>query len=102
MFAPLNGRCHPVAQVIRFYSDSQTLDNDSCHGRKRKITINTKELVGRTFLYETEGDGHHFRPTYVSAVIAKNKQQDPHYTKSPCAANGDVSDKIQANFKILD
>jgi hypothetical protein len=47
-------------------------------------------LVGRTFLKETEGDEHRFGARAVRAIIEKDNQQYPQYTKIVCKVDGDV------------
>jgi hypothetical protein len=77
-------------------------DDGSCDRKTTMITIDPKELVGRTFLKETEEDRQRFRARVVRAIIDKEKQQDPQYTKFLCEVDGDVADKILIYNKILD
>jgi hypothetical protein len=38
------------------------------------VTIDPKDLIGRTFLKETEGDGQLFRAHVVRAIIDKDDE----------------------------
>ena len=50
--------------------------------KRRMVTIDPKDLIGRTFLKDSEEDGQRFRARVVRAVIEKeeslNKESD-HY-----------------------
>jgi hypothetical protein len=37
--------------------------------KKRMVTIDPKDLIGRTFLKDSEEDGQHFRARVVCAVV---------------------------------
>jgi hypothetical protein len=49
-------------------SNSQMLDEGSCDRQTAMITIDPKELVGNTFLKETEEDGQRFCARVVKAI----------------------------------
>jgi hypothetical protein len=80
----------------------QISDDGLCDRKTKMITIDPKELIGRTFLKETEEDGQRFQARVVWAIIDKEKQQDPQYTKFLCEVDGDVADKILTYNEILD
>jgi hypothetical protein len=83
-------------------SKSQMSDDGSCDRKSTMITVDPKELVGRTFLEETERDGQRFRARVVRAIIDKERQQDPQYTKFLCEVDCDVADEIRTYNEILD
>jgi hypothetical protein len=83
------------------HSNLQMSDDGSCDRKTTMITIDPKELVGRTFLKETEEDGQRFRAGIVRAIIDKEKHQDPQYTEFLCKVDSDVADKILTYNKIL-
>jgi hypothetical protein len=83
-------------------SDSQMSVDGSCDRKTTMITIDPKELIGQTFLKETEEDGQRFRARVVRAIIDKERQQDPQYTKFLCEVDGDVADEVLTYNEILD
>jgi hypothetical protein len=55
--------------LVFSYSNSQTLDDDSCDRKMTMITIDPNELVGRKFLNKTEEDRESFQARVVKAII---------------------------------
>jgi hypothetical protein len=50
------------------------LDSSPSVKRRRMVTIDPKDLIGRTFLKESEEDGQRFRARVVRAVIDKEDE----------------------------
>jgi hypothetical protein len=67
-------------------------------------TIAPEELIGRTFLKETEADGQHFRACVVRTFVDKDAtlKQEPEYIKFICEVDGDTADAIFTYNQILD
>jgi hypothetical protein len=54
---------------ILSYSDSQKMDDGSCDGRTRTITIDTKDLAAREYLKMTDEDGQRFQSLVARNII---------------------------------
>ena len=95
-----NTPCDKVFICSNF--DTTKLDDPSV--TRRMPTIDPKELIGRTFLKETEADGQRFRARIVRAIVDKNNelQQDPKYIKFLCEVDGDTADEIISYNEIMD
>ena len=68
------------------------------------VTIDPKDLIGRTFLKDTEEDGQRFRARIVREIIDKENEQknDPDYIKFICEVDGNKADEIHTYNEILD
>jgi hypothetical protein len=72
--------------------------------KKRMVTIDPKDLIGRTFLKDTEEDGQCFHARHVRAVIEKEDQltKGSEYMKSICNVPGSTVHEIFTYNEILD
>ena len=72
--------------------------------KKRMVTIDPKDLIGRTFLKDTEDDGQRFRARVVRAIV--KDQEDlktrPEYLKFVCEVPNSDVDEILTYNEILD
>jgi hypothetical protein len=66
----------------RSTEDGNALDDDPSVNR-RMVTIDPKDLIGRTFLKDSEEDGQRFRARIVRAVLENedSMKKDPSYLK---------------------
>jgi hypothetical protein len=67
-------------------------------------TIDPKDLIGRTFLKDTEEDGQRFRACVVRAVIDKEDElkKESEYMKFSCEVPNSTVDEILTYNEILD
>jgi hypothetical protein len=79
------------------------LDDDDPSIKRRLVTIDPKDLIGRTFLKDTEENGQSFRARVVRAITDKEKevQKNPEYMKFICELPESNVDEITYN-EILD
>ena len=87
---------------VRSNFDTTKLDDPNV--ATRLPTIDPEDLIGRTFLKETENDGQRFRARIVRAIIDKENEvkKDPKYIKFLCEVDGDTADEILSYNQILD
>ena len=85
-------------------SNFDTTNSDDPKVTRRMPTIDPKDLIGRTFLKETETDGQRFRARIVRAIIDKDNEvkKDPQYIKFLCEIDGETADEIISYNQILD
>ena len=48
------------------------MDDNPTVKRRRMVTIDPKDLIGRTFLKDAEEDGQRFRARVVRAIVEKD------------------------------
>jgi hypothetical protein len=80
-FSPLGGETASTylgdSIFVRLQSPPE-LNTDTVDGdpnlKKHMVTIDPKDLIGRTFLKETEEDGQRFRARVVHAIIDKDDE----------------------------
>jgi hypothetical protein len=66
-------------------------------------TIDPKDLMGRTFLKDSEADGQRLLPWIVRVVDHDaDMKQEPHRVKFLCEVNGDTADEIYTYNPVLD
>jgi hypothetical protein len=67
-------------------------------------TIDRKDLIGRSFLKDTEADGQRFRTKIVRAIIENDSElkHDPNHIRFLCELDGDTVDDIYTYKQILD
>jgi hypothetical protein len=72
--------------------------------QQRVITIDPKDLIGRTFLKVLEEDGQRFRARVVCAVLDNedNVKKDSRDMKFICEVLNSKVDEMYAYNKILD
>jgi hypothetical protein len=70
----------------------------------RMVTIDPKDLIGRTFLKDEEEDGQRFRARVVHGVIDKEDalKKGHEYMKLICEVPGSTVDEIFTYNEILD
>jgi hypothetical protein len=100
------GRWHLTTLVIRCSENpdkGNTLD-DSPNVKQRMVTINPKDLIGRTFLMDSEEDGQRFRARVVRAVVDKEEElkKGLEYMKFICEVLHSTVDEILTYNDILD
>jgi Reverse transcriptase (RNA-dependent DNA polymerase) len=80
-----------------------TLD-DSPNVKQRMVTIDPKDLIGRTFLMDSEEDGQRFRARVVRAVVDKEEElkKGLEYMKFICEVPNSTVDEILTYNDILD
>jgi hypothetical protein len=80
-----------------------TVDGDP-NVKQRMVTIDPKDLIGRTFLMDTEDDGQRFRARVVRAVIDKEEElkKGAEYMKFICEVPNSTVDEILTYNQILD
>jgi hypothetical protein len=84
--------------------DTPRLDDDNPIGKRRMVTIDPKDLIGRTFLKDTEEDGRRFRARVVRAIVEKEEDQKkgPEYVKFLCEVPDAMTNEILTYNEILD
>jgi hypothetical protein len=67
-------------------------------------TVDPKYLIGRTFLKETETDGHRFRARTVHAIKKKDAElkRDPDRNKFLCEVDFNTANDIYTYHQDLD
>ena len=85
-------------------SNFDTTNSDNPKVTRRMPTIDPKDLIGHTFLKETETDSQRFRVTIVCAIVDKDNEakKDPQYIKFLCEIDGETADEIISYNQILD
>jgi hypothetical protein len=68
------------------------------------VTIDPNDLIGRTFLKDSEENGQRFRVRVVCAVLDKedNLKKDPRYMKFICEVPNSKVDEMFTYNKIRD
>jgi hypothetical protein len=68
------------------------------------VTIDPKDLIGRTFLKDSEEDGQRFRARVVRAIVEKEEdlQKGPEYMRFICEVPNSTVDEIFTYNEILD
>jgi len=87
-----------------FNPDGDRLDDSGPTVQRRMVTIDPKDLIGRTFLKDTEEDGQRFRARVVRAIV-ENKEElkaCPDYLKFICEVPNSEIDEIFTYNEILD
>jgi hypothetical protein len=71
---------------------------------RRMPTIDPEDLIGRTFLKDTEAGGQRFRAKIVRSIVDKHSelQKDRRYNKLSCEVDGDVAAEIFTYNQFLD
>jgi hypothetical protein len=84
-------------------TDLSSLDGDPSVKRSM-VTIDPKELIGRTFLKDSEEDGQRFRARVVRAVVDNedNLKQGSEYMKFICEVPNSTVDEILTYNEIID
>jgi hypothetical protein len=84
--------------------DPSLSDDDPNVKRRRLTTIEPKDLIGRTFLKESEQDGQRFQAQVVRAIVDKefDLKQNPEYVRFLCEVPKSTSDEILTYNEVLD
>jgi hypothetical protein len=87
----------------RSTADGNVLDDDPSI-KQRMVTIDPKDLIGRTFLKDSEEDGQRFRARIVRAFLENkdNMKTDPSYLKFICEVPNSTVDEMYTYNEILD
>jgi hypothetical protein len=85
------------------YNDNK-LDDSNPNVKSRMVTIDPKDLIGRTFLKELETDGQRFRARVVCAIVERkeNLQTNLEYMKFICEITNTNVEVILTYNEILD
>ena len=85
-------------------TDVPTLDGNDPSVKRRMVTIDPKDLIGRTFLKDAEEDGQRFRARVVRAVMDKEDKlkKGSEYMKFICEVPNSNVDEIFTYNEILD
>jgi Reverse transcriptase (RNA-dependent DNA polymerase) len=80
------------------------LDDNPTVKRRRMVTIDPKDLIGRTFLKDAEEDGQRFRARVVRAIVEKEDdlKKGVEYMKFICEVPNATADEIFTYNEILD
>jgi hypothetical protein len=72
--------------------------------KKRMVTIDPQDLIGRTFLNDVEKDGQRFRVRVVCAVVDREEElkKGSEYMKFICKVPNSTVDEILTYNMILD
>jgi hypothetical protein len=84
--APLGGEVSHEADTLFFRSKSNQANTDEPSVPRRMPTIDPKDLLGRTFLKDSEADGQRFRARIVRAILEHDAdmKHDPQLVKFLC------------------
>ena len=84
-------------------TELSSLDGD-LSVKRRMVTIDPKELIGRTFLKDSEEDGQRFRARVVRAVVDKEDdlKKGSEYMKFICEVPNSTVDEILTYNEIID
>jgi hypothetical protein len=85
-------------------TELSSLDGDPSVRRRTMVTIDPKELIGRTFLKDSEEDGQRFRARVVRAVVDKEEdlKKGTEYKKFICEVPNSTVDEILTYNEIID
>jgi hypothetical protein len=88
----------------KLFVRSKLANTDEPSVPRRKPTIDSKDLWGRTFLKDSEADGQHFRARIVRAILEHDAdmKRDPQHVKFLCEVDGDTADDIYTCNQALD
>jgi hypothetical protein len=66
-------------------------------------TIDPKDLLGRTFLKDSESDGQRFRARIIQAILEHDAdmKRDPQHVKFLCEVDGDTANEIYTYNQVL-
>jgi hypothetical protein len=102
--APLGGEVSHVADKLFVRSKSDKANTDEPSVSRRMATIDPKDLLGRTFLTDSESDGQRFRARIVRAILEHDAdmKRDPQHVRFLCEVDGDTADEIYTYNQVLD
>lgn len=102
--APVDGETNHAGDKVFVRSNLDTSTKNGQTIPRHMPTIDPKDLIGRTFLKETESDGQRFRARIVRAITEKDAelQRDPEHIKFLCEVDGDTADEIYSYNQVLD
>jgi hypothetical protein len=80
------------------------LDDDDPSIKRRMVTIDPKDLIGSSFLMDTEEDGQSFCARVVRAITDKETevQKNPEHMKFICEVPASNIEEILTYNEILD
>jgi hypothetical protein len=84
--------------------DDRTVLDDDPSVQRCMVTIDPKDLIGRTFLKDSEEDGQRFRAQIVCNVLdyEDNMKKDARYMKFICEVPNLKVDEMHTHNEILD
>jgi hypothetical protein len=102
--AQLGGEVSHAADKLFVRSKSEKANKDEPSVPRRMPTIDPKDLLGRTFLKDSESDGQRFRDRIVRAILEHDAdmKRDPQHVTFLCEVNGDTADEIYTYNQVLD
>jgi hypothetical protein len=102
--APIGGEkgTNHAGDKIFVRSNSDTSASEGPTVPRRMPTIHPKDLIGSSFLKDTEADGQRFRAKIVIAIIEKGSElkRDPNHIRFLCEVDGDTVDDIYTYNQI--
>jgi hypothetical protein len=101
--APLGGEISHVDDKLFVHSKADKSTTDEPSVPMRMPTIGPKDLMGCTFLKDSEADGQRFRARAVRAILGHDAdlKRDPHHIKFLFEVDGDTSDEIYTYNRFL-
>jgi hypothetical protein len=67
------------------------------------VTIDTKDLLGRSFLKDSAADGQRFRARIMRAILENDADlRRPQHVKFLCEVDGDTANDIYTYNQVLD
>jgi hypothetical protein len=102
--APLGGEISHVDDKLFVRSKAEKSTTDEPGVPRRMPTIDPKDLMGCTFLKDSEADGQRFRARVVRAILDHDAdlKRYPHHIKFLCEVDGDTADEIYTYNQVLD
>jgi hypothetical protein len=102
--APLGGEVSHAADRLFVRSKLDQANTDEPSVPRHMPTIDPKDLLGRTFLKDSESDGQRFRAWIVRAILEHDAdmKRDPQHVKFLCEVDGDTADEIYTYNQVLD
>jgi hypothetical protein len=104
--SPLEGETDVPTPSDKLFVRSRSDPDDGTDSslQRRMVTIDPADLLGRTFLKDSEEDGQRFRARIVRAILDADseRQKDPQYIKFICSVDGGTADEIFTYNEVLD
>jgi hypothetical protein len=102
--APLGGEVSHAANTLFVRSKLDKANTDEPSVPRCMATKDPKDLLGCTFLKDSESDGQHFRARIVRAILEHDAdmKRDPQHVKFLCEVEGDTADEIYTYNQVLD
>ena len=102
--APLGGEVSHADDKLFVRSKSDPAITDEPSVPRRMPTIDPKDLLGCTFLKDSEADGQRSSARIVRAILEHDAdmKRDPQHVKFLCEVDGDTADEIYTYNQVID